>query len=53
MCTGEECHALTNAERRRAHRERHLNAGEKTRIQLFVSAHARKQLYQLARHVIP
>jgi hypothetical protein len=41
---------LTNAERQRAYRERHLDAGNKMRIQLFLSLHARKQLDRLARH---
>lgn len=42
--------ALTTAERQRAYRERHLDAGEKSRMQLFLSVHARKQLDRLARH---
>ncbi len=42
---------LTNAERQQAYRERHLGRhGEKARIQLFLSAHARAQLDRLARH---
>jgi hypothetical protein len=41
---------LTNAERQARYRERHLDAGEKARIQLFLSLHARKQLDRLARH---
>ena len=42
---------LTNAEKQRAYRERHLRAdGEKARIQLFLSATAKAQLDRLARH---
>ena len=42
---------LTNAEKQRAYRERHLGAdGEKARIQLFLSATAKAQLDRLARH---
>jgi hypothetical protein len=41
---------LTNAERQRAYRERHLGAdGEKVRAQVFLSAHAMAQLRRLAR----
>lgn len=43
--------SLTNAERQRAHRERHLcGDGEKRRIQLFLNASTRAQLDRLARH---
>jgi hypothetical protein len=43
--------ALTNAEKQRAYRERHLGAaGEKASIQLFLSATARAQLDRLAQH---
>jgi hypothetical protein len=42
---------LTNAEKQRAYRERHLGTdGEKARIQLFLSASAKAQLDRLARH---
>jgi hypothetical protein len=42
---------LTNAERQHAYRERHLGVdGEKKRVQLFLSAHARAQLDRLACH---
>jgi hypothetical protein len=41
---------LSNAERQARYRERHLDAGEKARIQLFLSLHARKQLDRRARH---
>jgi hypothetical protein len=43
--------ALTNAEKQRAYRQRHLGRdGEKARIQLFLSATTRAQLNRLARH---
>jgi hypothetical protein len=41
---------LTNAERQRAYRERHLDAGAKARIQLFLNATTRTQLDLLKRH---
>jgi hypothetical protein len=42
---------LTNAERQRAYRERHLgDHGEKRRIQLFLGTSTRAQLDRLARH---
>ncbi len=42
---------LTNAEKQRAYRERHLGAnGSKTRVQLFLSASTKAQLDRLARH---
>lgn len=42
---------LTNAEKQRAYRERHLGVhGEKARVQLFLSISARAQLGRLARH---
>jgi hypothetical protein len=41
---------LTNAEKQRAYRERHLGTrGGKTRIQLFLSTGTRAQLGRLAR----
>ena len=43
--------ALSNAEKQRRYRERHLGVdGEKARIQLFLSATTRAQLDRLARH---
>lgn len=42
---------LTNAEKQQRYRERHLGvAGEKARVQLFLSAVTRAQLGRLARH---
>jgi len=43
--------ALSNADRQRRYRERHLGVdGGKDRLQLFISVHANAQLYRLARH---
>jgi len=43
--------ALTNAEKQARYRERHLGVdGEKSRVQLFLSATAKAQLDRLARH---
>jgi hypothetical protein len=43
--------ALTNAEKQRRYRERHLGVdSEKARIQLFLSAMTRAQLDRLAAH---
>jgi hypothetical protein len=41
--------ALTNAEKQARYRERHLGRhGEKARVQLFLSASAKAQLFRLA-----
>jgi hypothetical protein len=43
--------AMTNAEKQRAYRERHLGfSGEKSRLQLVLNIHARFQLERVARH---
>jgi hypothetical protein len=43
--------AMTNAEKQRAYRERHLGVdGEKARVQLILSAGTKEQLARLARH---
>jgi hypothetical protein len=43
--------ALTSAERQRRYRERHLGFdGNKVRIELFISIHAKAQIGRLARH---
>jgi hypothetical protein len=43
--------AMTNAEKQRAYRERHLGfSGEKSRLQLVLAVHARFQLERVARH---
>jgi hypothetical protein len=42
---------MTSAEKQRAYRERHLGFnGEKSRVQLVLSVHAKFQLERLARH---
>jgi hypothetical protein len=43
--------AMTNAEKQRAYRERHLGFhGEKSRVQLVLNIRARFQLERVARH---
>jgi hypothetical protein len=43
--------AMTNAEKQRAYRERHLGfSGEKSRMQLVLNVHAKFQLERVARH---
>jgi hypothetical protein len=43
--------AMTNAEKQRAYRERHLGFnGEKSRMQLVLSVRSRFQLERVARH---
>jgi hypothetical protein len=43
-------HAFHHAEKQRRYRERHLGAGKKARIQLFLSIISRARLTRLARH---
>jgi hypothetical protein len=43
--------AMTNAEKQRAYRERHLGfSGEKSRLQLVLNVRAKFQLERVARH---
>lgn len=42
--------ALTAAEKQARYRERHLKEGDKERLQLVVSLHAKRALERLARH---